>query len=67
MNYKLKHCPFCGGEADIECRSDEDGDQFSTDEVWCKWATGESCPHLDQDPCPCEECAAEWLRQEAKE
>ena len=25
------------------------------------------CPHMDKDPVPCDECALDWLRQEARD
>lgn len=32
---------------------------------WC--AEHKTCPYISEDPTPCDKCALEWLKQEAKE
>lgn len=37
---------------------------FLASPPWCL-TQGDECPHIDEDPVPCEKCALEWLKQEA--
>lgn len=38
---------------------------YLTSPPWCSEHT--TCPYINEDPTPCDKCALDWLKEEAKE